>query len=92
MYFPILERHLPFPYWGLKGKYVIFQCLQTSRELFNSWNGYQKLYVGITWFSDSVQAGIFVAEHEGWVKKEYNLVKKITFYMYHKTLQNGLKS
>ena len=50
-----------------------------SRELFNSWNGYQKLYAGITWFSDSVQAGIFVAEHEGWVKKECKFVKKITY-------------
>ena len=38
-------------------------------ELFNSWDGYQKLYTGITWFSDSFQVGIFVAEHEGWIKK-----------------------
>ena len=40
-----------------------------SRELFNSWNGNQKLYTGITWFSDNVQAAIFAAAHEGWVKK-----------------------
>ena len=45
-----------------------------SRELFNSWNSYQKLYTRITWFSDSVQAGILVAEHEGWVKKECKFV------------------
>ena len=44
--------------------------MSRSRELFNSWNGYQKLYTGITWFSDSFQAGIFVAEHEGWIKKK----------------------
>ena len=47
-----------------------------SKELFNSCNGYQKLYTGITWFSGSVQTGIFVAEHEGWVKKNINLLKK----------------
>ena len=47
-----------------------------SRELFKFWNGYQKLYTGITWISDSVQAGIFVAEHEGWVKTECKFVKK----------------
>ena len=46
-----------------------------SRELFNSWNGYPKLYTGIAWFSDSIQAGIFVAE-QGWVKKECKFVKK----------------
>ena len=63
-----------------------------SKELFNSWNGYQKPYTGITWFSDSVQAGIFVAEHEGWVKNNATSLKKMTYYMYHKTLQNGLKS
>ena len=34
-----------------------------------------KRYTEITWFSDSVQAGIFVAEHEGWVKN-VNLFKK----------------
>ena len=38
--------------------------------------GYQKLYIGITWFSDSVETGIFVAEHEGWVKKGCKFVKK----------------
>ena len=48
---------------------------------YRTWNGYQKLYNGITWFSDSVQAGIFVAEHERWIKKECQFVKKITYYM-----------
>ena len=47
--------------------------------------GYQKSYIGITWFSDSVETGIFVAEHEGWVKKGCKFVKKKTYYMYHKT-------
>ena len=49
-------------------------------------------YTGITWISDSVQAGIFVAEHEGWVKTECKFVKKTTYYTYHKTLEHGLKS
>ena len=48
---------------------------------YRTWNGYQKLYNGITWFSDSVQTGIFVAEHERWIKKECKFVKKITYYM-----------
>ena len=52
----------------------------------------KKLYTGVNWFSDSVQAGIFVAEHEVWIKKECIFVKKITYYMYHKTLEHGLKS
>ena len=57
-----------------------------------SWNGYQKLYTVITWFSDSVRAGIFVAE-QAWVKKECKFIKKITYYMYHKkTLEHGLKN
>ena len=34
-----------------------------------------EMAIKITWFSDSVQAGIFVAEHEGWVKN-VNLFKK----------------
>ena len=63
-----------------------------NRKLFNSWNVYQKLYTRITWFSNSVQAGKFVAEHEDWVKKEGKFVKKKTYYMYHKTLEHGLKS
>ena len=52
----------------------------------------QKLYTGITWSSDSVQAGTFVAEHEGGVKKECKFVKTITYYKYHKTLEHGLKN
>ena len=48
---------------------VIMSFINASKRVENSWNGYQKLYTGITWFSDSVQAGIFVAEHEGWIKK-----------------------
>ena len=65
-----------------------------SRELFNSWNGYQKLHTGITWFSESVQAGIFTAEHEDWVKKECKFVKRsnLLYGLYHKTLERGLKS
>ena len=63
-----------------------------SRELLNWWNGYQKLYLGITWSTDSAQAGIFAAEHESWTKKNVNLFKKITYYMYHKTLEHGLKN
>ena len=46
-----------------------------SSELFNSWNSYQKLYIGITWFSDSVQAGIFAVEHESLIKNNVNLLK-----------------
>ena len=56
-----------------------FFLMQTND--YRTWNGYQKLYNGITWFSDSVQAGIFVAEHERWIKKECKFVKKITYYM-----------
>ena len=44
-----------------------------SRGLFNSWNGYQNLYFGITWFSDSDQDGILAAEHESLIKKNVNL-------------------
>ena len=33
------------------------------RERFlNSWNGNQKLSIGINWSSDNIQAGIFLAE------------------------------
>ena len=53
--------------------------------------GYQKLYFGTIWFSDSFQAGIFVAEHESRIKRECKFVKKITYCMYHKTLEHGLK-
>ena len=48
-----------------------------SRKLFNLWNGYQMLYFGITWFSESVQAGISAAEHKSWIKKNVNLLKKL---------------
>ena len=51
-----------------------------------------KRYTEITWFSVSVQAGIFVAEHERWVKRECKFVKKLTYYLYHKTLEHDLKS
>ena len=62
-----------------------------SRKLFNLWNGYQMLYFGITWFSESVQAGISAAEHKSWIKKNVNLLKK-TYYMYRKTLEHGLNT
>ena len=39
-------------------------------------HGYQKLYTGITWFSDNVQAVIFAEDRKGWVKKERKFVFK----------------
>ena len=43
------------------------ECWQTRGRLLNSWNGYQKLaYLYLLAYN--VQAGIFVAEHEKWIK------------------------
>ena len=78
-----LKDNYPPRVMDWKVSMYFFKCKQTSRECFNSWNGYQKLYIPITWFSDSVQAGIFVAEHEVWRKTEFEFVKKIIYYMYH---------
>ena len=53
--------------WGLKG-------WQTRGRFWNSWHGYQKEHIAINWFSDSVQVGIFVAQHEPWIKMNENLL------------------
>ena len=45
-------------------------------RLLNSWNGYQKLYITISWFSDNVQVGIFVTKHEGRIKNDENLLNR----------------
>ena len=44
--------------------------------LLNSWNGYQKIYIKINWLSGNVQTGIFVAEHEGWIKMNEHLLNR----------------
>ena len=44
--------------------------------LLNPWNGYQKLYIAINWFSDNVQASIFVAEPECGIEINENLLNR----------------
>ena len=34
------------------------------------------MYIAINWFSDSIQNGIFIAEHQGWIKKYANELNK----------------
>ena len=46
------------------------------------------MYTGLTWFSDDIHNGICVAE----LKKECKFVKKLTYYLYHKTLEYDLES
>ena len=48
--------------------YLYFNCWETRERLLNSWEGYQKLYKAINWFSDNVQADIFVAGYYDWIK------------------------
>ena len=52
---------------------VRMSFLNANKQVENS--SALEMAIKITWFSDSVQAGIFVAEHEGWVKN-VNLFKK----------------
>ena len=56
--------------------YLHFECWQTRGRFLNSWNGYQTLYIAINWFSDSVQAGIFMADHESGAKMNANLLNR----------------
>ena len=58
----------------------------------NSWYGQQKLNIAINWFTDGVQAGIFVAERESWIKIKCKCIKQVTYYMYHKITENTLQS
>ena len=47
------------------------------RETLNSWNGYHKVCIGIYWITDNVQAGIFVAEYEGRININENLLNNL---------------
>ena len=38
--------------------------MANERDILLSWNGYQKLYIGNSWYSDNLEAGVFIAEHE----------------------------
>ena len=56
LYFPIPVIQLLSPWWGLKKRMyscLYFKCLQTRGRLVNTWNGFQKLYIKIDWFSNN---------------------------------------
>ena len=42
-----------------------------KREV-DSGESYQNLYITFNWFSDNVQAGMVLAEQEGWIKINEN--------------------
>ena len=48
--------------------YIYSKCWWTRGRLLNFWNGYQKLHIAINWLSDNVPCGIFLADHEHWIK------------------------
>ena len=49
--------------------YFIFNPAKREGD---SWNSYQKLYIKINRFSNNFQAGMFISEHEGWIKMNEN--------------------
>ena len=56
--------NLYFKYWKTRGRFL------------KSWNGFQKLYIKINWFSYNFQGSIFVAEHQSWIKMNENLLNR----------------
>ena len=38
-------------------------------------------HIAINWFRDSVQAGMFVVEHDSWIKKKCKFIGQTTYYM-----------
>ena len=60
----------------MKGKNVFFKMLtkEGTHQLLQWLSKVIYWNFGITWFIDSVQASIFVAEHEGWLKKECKFI------------------
>ena len=53
----------------------------TNERLLNSWNGFLKLYIAINWFSGNVQTIIFVAEHEGLINMNENLLNRLLLFI-----------
>ena len=72
--------------------YFYFKCWQTRGRPLKFWKGYQNLYIAITWFSDNVQAGKFVAKHEGFIKMDNNLLNRRLITYIIKAPKHALKS
>ena len=77
-----LKRNCLMCVWGWRVRifsYIYSKCWWTRGRLLNFWNGYQKLHIAISWFNGNVPYGIFLADHEHWIKMyEYLLNRRLT--------------
>ena len=78
---PSLKHNCFVCVWGRRVRifsYIYSKCWWTRGRLLNFWNGYQKLLIAVNWFGDNVPYGIFVADHEHWIKiYEYLLNRRL---------------